>query len=517
MVKRHQAEGRTPCLFLFDGQAAGVSDPALSMFTENLLNAISAADPSGELVAELKGGLSILSDFAAQTSSVSSSLNRSSRHQTHDMALFRLLLWDMAEALSEGPGAPPSRTILDVLRRGREECLALSDISGQMRAEVERLLRSCPGYIGSCLLDPGNPVQRRAFYEGLSRFGLITSGSFVVEKSFEGEVDFEPRGARAFRPNGLRAVPFADEITADPLFKMAKSPLSERGALSVDRLKRKTRTTVEGRVFRALLEASWSDRRGHEYSFEQVENGRDILEAVLPDGKFTNYLFNREHPKGGSKAAFIIDELGFDPDDWRFLAAQLYDGLMLSEPRNLDIQKWVGGYGARFNSLVAVTSRAGKRGIIRAGWMLEPGKLPKLSTAVPDHEDVGLVSPPPPLVLPPRTGAADRWWSDLYAMANNSGREAAAAVLPTPMLLEEFGVIEEGEAGGAFVRILDAQLGFAPYLLQNELGVQHPQGGVVVYAKVASQSIERAQSYARAFARVLALNGVSSSVESYYS
>jgi hypothetical protein len=59
--------------------------------------------------------------------------------------------------------------------------------------------------------------------------------------------------------------------------------------------------------------------------------------------------------------------------------------------------------------------------------------------------------------------------------------------------------------------------GGSSYLLQTELGVQHPQGGVVVYAKVASQSIERAQSYARAFARVLALNGVSSSVESYYS
>lgn len=508
---------RAPCVFLFDGQAEGVSDPALSMFTEKLLEAISVADPKGELVAELKGGLPLLSDFAAEIRGVSSAPNRSQYHQTHDMSLYRLLLWDMAEALSESAGAPHSRKILDVLRLGREECLALSDIPAHMRETCDKLLNACPGYVGCCCLDAGNPIQRRAFYEGLSRFALIKDGFLILERSFEGYLDFEPRGARAFRPNGLRVVPFGDELMTAPVFRMQKAPMSERGALSVDRLKRKTRTTVEGRVFRALIGAFWSDRKGQGYSFEQAEAGRDILEAVLPDGKFTDYLFNRDHPKGKGKAGFIIDELGFDPKDWRYLAAQLYDGLMLSDPRDLVIQKWENGYGARFNSLVAVTSRKGKRGVLRAGWLLEPGKLPKLSTALPDREGAGLVEPPPPAVLLPRDTRGDDWWGELYALAGDSGRQAAAAVLPTPMLLEDFEVIEEGQAGGAFVRVPDARSGFAHWLLKSGLAPQDDGSGAIVFANVTSQSLERAQSYAKAFARVLALNGIPSTVESYYS
>ena len=76
------------------------------------------------------------------------------------MALYRLLLWDTAEALSEGPGAPDSLAILDVLRRGREECLALSDMPNNIRKVCDATLERCPGYVGSCPLDPGlmNPL-----------------------------------------------------------------------------------------------------------------------------------------------------------------------------------------------------------------------------------------------------------------------------------------------------------------------------------------------------------------------
>ncbi len=120
--------------------------------------------------------------------------------------------------------------------------------------------------------------------------------------------------------------------------------------------------TVEGRVFQALIETSWTDRAGQTYRFATAEPGHDILQAVLPDGKFTDYLFNRSHDRGGAKARFVIDELGFEPDDWRYLAAQFYDGLLLSEPRNLIIQRWPAGHGARFNAFVKVIShRQGRR------------------------------------------------------------------------------------------------------------------------------------------------------------
>ena len=302
--------------------------------------------------------------------------------------------------------------------------------------------------------------------------------------------------------------------TPDP-FRLEDAPSSIRGALSVDRLNRKSRTTVEGRVFRALSEASWADRIGKSYRFAAAETEQDILQAVLPDGKFTDYLFNRAHDRGGDKARFVMDELGFDPEDWRYLAAQFYDGLLLSEPRDLSIQRWKDGYGARFNVFVEVTSRIGKRGVMRTGWMLEPEKLPRLVTAVPDRCEDGLIKPPAPPVLPPQI-EGDARWERLFLLADERGRAAYAATIPTPLLLEDYGIIEEGAFGSASVLIADASSGFARWLIKTGRGDRVNGGGAAIYCTLSSHSSERADAYARAFARVLEFNGVSSRVETCY-
>jgi hypothetical protein len=466
------------------------------------------------MVAELRGGLPLLSDFAAQISEVSSGPRQSSHTQTHDMALYRLLLWDMAETLSEGAGAPDSHTILNVLQKRREECLALSDVPTHIRKTCDATLKRCPGYLGSCSVDAGNPIQRRAFFDGLMHLALISDGAVTQQRSVEGDEDFELEGARDFSPNGLKWVEYSYEETPNP-FRLDDAPLSIRGALSVDRLKRKTHTTVEGRVFRALSEASWSDRKGQSYRFAAAETGHDILQAVLPDGKFTDYLFNRDHDGGGSKARFVIDELGFEPDDWRYLAAQFYDGLLLAEPRDLSIKRWEDGYGARFNVFVEVTSRTGKRGVMCTGWMLKPKMLPSLATAFPDRCEHGLVRPPTPPVLAPQA-EDDTWWAKLFVLADERGRAAHAATLPTPMFLENYGVIEEGACGSARVLISDARRGFARWLIKTGHGDSGDKGGAAIYCALTSQSMERAEAYAMAFARVLALNGVPSRVETYY-
>jgi hypothetical protein len=514
MNERIPAKPKCPCLFLFDGGAKGVKEPALSTFTGALLDAISIADPSGALVAELRGGVATLPGFAAQISEVSSGLRQSGYIQRYDMALYRLLLWDMSEALSEAPGAPGSSAILDVLRMRREECLTLSDISEDVRTACGAALKGCPGYVGSCLIDPGNPIQRRSFYDELLHLALISDGTVTQQRSIEGDEDFELKGAKSFSPNGLKWVDYSYESEPEP-FRLDKVPLSARGALSVDRLNRKTHTTVEGRVFRALIEASWTDRMGQTYRFAVAEPGEDILLAVLPHGKFTDYLFNRDHHEGGAKARFVIDELGFEPDDWRYLAAQFYDGLLLSEPRDLIIKRWKNGYGARFNVFVEVTSRAGKCGVMRTGWMLEPQKLPSLVTAFPGRYEDGPVRPPTPPILAPQV-EDDTWWTKLFHLADEHGRAAHAATLPTPMLLENYGIIEDGESGSAKVLIADARRGFARWLMKSGRGDREDNGGAAIYCTLPSQSIERAEAYAMAFARVLALNGVPSRIETYY-
>ncbi|MCJ2187883.1 DUF6883 domain-containing protein [Novosphingobium beihaiensis] len=491
-----------------------MKEPALSTFTSALLGAVSTADPSGTLIAELRGGLPSLSDFAAQISEVSSEPRRTSYTQSHDMDVYKLLLWDMSVALSEGAQTSDVQNILDVLRKRQEECLALSDIPESLREACDVILRTQPGYIGSYPIDLGNPILRRAFYDDLMHLALISDGSVIQQLSIEGEKDFELQGAKNFAPNGLKWINYSF-ISTPTAYQIGTAPLSERGALSVDRLQRKTHVTVEGRVFQALMEASWSDRSGVTYKFAAAEPGQDILQAVLPDGKFTGYLFNRDHEKGGAKARFIIDELGFAADDWRYLAAQFYDGLLLSEPRNLVVRQWNGGQGAQFNAFIKVTSRRGNSGILRTGWMLEPKKLPRLVTAVPDRTEDGLAVAPEPPVLPPMSKNAD-YWGALFELADEHGQKAYEATVPTPMLLKDFGIIEEGECGSAYILVADARRGFARWLINEGRGDRHHKGGAAISCQMASQSVERAEAYAKAFARVLALNGVPSSVEKYY-
>lgn len=514
MSESTSAKKKRPYLFLFDGGAQGVKEPALSTFTKALFGAISISDPGGAVVAELRGGLPLLSEFAAQIDEVSSGPRQSGYKQTHDMALYRLLLWDMSETLSDGPGAPDPLAILNILRMRREECLTLSDLPNNIREACVNAISKTSGYIGACPIDAGNPIQRRAFYDGLMHLAYICDGAVTQQRSIEGDEDWELEGAREFKPNGLKWVDSNYGLAPIP-FRLENLPLSQRGALSLDRLRRKTSTTIEGRVFQALSQASWADRSGQTYQFTAAESGQDILQAVLPEGKFTDYLFNRDHDIGGAKARFVIEELGFDPNDWRFLAAQFYDGLLLSEPRDLYIQRWKGGYGARFNVRVEVTSRAGKRGIMRTGWMLIPQKLPTLVTAVPDRGEDGLVRPPTPPVLAPSAKGRD-WYEELFLLADDQGRNAHATTLPTPMLLEDFGIIEDGESGSASVIVADARRGFARWLIKSGRGDRRGQGGAAIYCNIPSQSVERASAYAMAFARVLALNGVPSQVETYY-
>jgi hypothetical protein len=503
-----------PCLFLFDNFADGINVIEPRTFRQWLFKAISAADPTGLLKAELRAGISTTMHFSEFVSAVKFESRSLGRTISHDQDLFKLMLWDASEALSGSAGHKVAHFILDVLRRGRDECFTLSAISNSIQMGMDRFLINCPGYVGAFRIDPGNPILMRSFFASLSHNALFKGGSVVLERSFEDDDNFEFEGARTFAPNGLKWRPhsFGD---IPKQFQLPKVVRTERGRLSVDRLRRRTHMTVTGRVFQELLEARWKDANGQVYEFSAAETEQDILKAVMPDGKFTDYLFNRNHKDGAGKAGFIIDELGFDPADWRYLAAQFYDGLLLSEPQNVQINKWEGGYAARFNVLVEITSRTGKKGILRTGWQIKPNELPQLNTAMPGHNSGAVVTPPLPPVLAPVDMPNDDWWQALYTLADEKGCLAHRDVIPTPMLIKDYGIVEEGKCGFAIVKISSGKSDFAKWLVKTGKGQKERKGGPAIACNIASQSIERSKAYALAFARVLALNGIQSSMKTF--
>ena len=78
------------------------------------------------------------------------------------------------------------------------------------------------------------------------------------------------------------------------------------------------------------------------------------------------------------------------------------------------------------------------------------------------------------------------------------------------------GIVEEGEFGSARVMIADGRRGFARWLLKTGRGERGNKGGAAIYCTLPSPSLDRAEAYATAVARVFALNGVPARVETYY-
>jgi hypothetical protein len=234
----------------------------------------------------------------------------------------------------------------------------------------------------------------------------------------------------------------------------------------------------------------------------------------MPEGKFTKYLFDRKHKGGGSKAAFFIDELGIEPEDWRYLAAQFYNGLLMARIEAVKLKEWEVGYNARFDVQMRVRSRSGNKAVVVTGWNMNPGKLPSLSTAFPGDRDMEAVEPgDPPIPLPGTRTDAD--WTPLWGWANTAGVRAGETVVPTSMYLVGFKPVSEGVCGNAAVRVPDARTGLARWLVRHGPGKTDSCGGAVVFSPLATQSLDCATAWARAVTSILRFNDVVAKVETY--
>ena len=188
----------------------------------------------------------------------------------------------------------------------------------------------------------------------------------------------------------------------------------------------------------------------------------------------------------------------------------------MAKPDDLELRDWDGGYGMRFNVQMRIRGREGAEGVVRTGWMLKPGSLPSLSSAVPGDRDADVVDPGEPPILPPGL-RTDQSWAALWGWASAAGIRALEAVVPTPMYLVGYPPIPEGEMGSVAVRVRDARRGLARWLARSGIGQGDGYGGTVVFDENPGTSLERAVAWARAVALVLKLNGIEAEIEKYSS
>jgi len=500
--------------FLFDGSIKGLPYPPLAYFTGELLLALRLVDHLGRTKSQLRVGMPILHSFAAKTSGVHSTQRSKGQTVSYDKDIYKHVICEWLNSIGEDWHTIQQEYGLNCLMQRTSECISLSSLDDDIRDAINTKLKDVSGYVGAFTIDPANPIHRNGFFNSLIYAAAIENGTVIQELSCDGEEEWPLEGSGQFRPGGLiwKQPGWLNQFGPAGL---ARQITSERGKKSALILARKRQLTIEERVLKELSEMRFLNVNLKEFEFNSVTQTSDILQAIMPEAKFTKYLFDRSSEKGRPKATFLIDILGISPEDWRYLAAQFYFGLLIAKPEDIEFKEWRTGYNVRFNVTMRIRSRSGKNAVLVSGWNMEPGKLPSLSTAKPGPHNANVIEPDnPPILLPGSRGNTE--WSQLWMWANEAGIREADSHVPTPMFLSGMDPMSEGDCGSAFVRIGDARRGFARWLKREGLGVSDGHGGTIVFCPILTQSFERANVWARAVALIVKLNGIKAEVQSYY-
>jgi hypothetical protein len=498
--------------FLFDADSDGVSAYYGGDFEPPFLRALSDADPRGVTQSTAYLGDIIIGTLCERVTAVSKKPRGSQYTMGHDNDLYRLIIWDLAEAFTEQWNTLDIESFPITLGRRNVYCITIESLLVEFRTEIDARLRPTSGYLGSVEVDLGNPIQKTLFLDQLIDVAVIAEGYVTMELSWEGSPETTFAGAEHFTPNGERRVAYGQLQQLKPSNPSVN--LSNRGRISAERYEGKRRYTVYDRVLSALANFRFRDDEPASFSFESSQKDKtEVLEADLPEAKFVRYLLNPDHPDGRSKAKFFNDKLGISASDWRYLAAQFHAGLRQTDLTKLKVKEWKDGYGASFNCTIPILGINGQTGIVETNWILKPGRLPQLSTAFPAQRTSDIVIAKDRIQTVPSDLSGKAKWEAIYAVAHEARTAAAKKCVPTPMKIVGFDVIMEGSCGYAHIHIPDARRGFARWLVRSGKGSNHYRSGAVLYASVDSQSYDRAVAYAEAFATVLQLNGIKCSVE----
>jgi hypothetical protein len=498
--------------FFFNANAEGTPSFYGGVFDPAFLKALAAADPTGSTSSCVLRGDLLIEALCRRVTSVSNSHKNHSWVQGYDMELYRTVIWDQADAWSQQWRTVDLGSFPLILAQNRVYCIVLPSLPTRLRERVDKQLRTTGAYLGGLEIDHGNPIQYALFIHHLIDSAFVMDGAVYLERGWDGVDDTLFEGASDFSPRGeQRLGPEEFELLKPAIPRLLG--ISDRGRLSAERYEGKRTYTIEERVIQSL--AQLRDTGKTPFAFKSSQNANALLEADLPEAKFIRYLLNPDHKDGAGKAKFFHEVLGIDAADWRYLAAQFYEGLRRSSLSDLKIKTWDGGIGASFNCVLPITGLNGRVARVFTNWIMRPGQLPQLSTARPEEDPNARidVSPTQPNIVS-TFASAEEQWKELYRIAHAVGTTAWEQCVPTPIRIKGFGVEMEGLCGSASIRIPDARRDFARWVVRSKIGSRHYRGGADIFVFHPSQSIDRATAYAKAFAAVLELNGIQCTVES---
>lgn len=491
--------------FLFDSNAPGLSSFYGGSCDRLFFEALLHADAKGEVRTRVCRGDVILQSMTGYAISVSMR-TRFRQHEFADDADLRISL--AVELAALFVKRSPSLDLYEIaasLLTKNIYVITCGTLPAEIADATDRELRPSAAYVAMTRIDMTSVIERSLFVEYVFRdMAVVGRDLLVAITSEEDSKLLGPHRKASFR--SIVLLPENEfEETAPPL----PSPPAPKLADSlVDIVRRKKRKSVRAGLLMRLM-------RMHDVTGTIDLGHSDESGVHVPESKLARYSLDENHSKGRDHAELFRRLLGLDANEWRFLRAQLEKAIETAEPENWRIEH----DGVKFDALLPVVGRNGRSMTVRTGWIVRRNEPPQLTTAyiAKEEEQDGRAGTAPPVVDRELAGA-DRW-SAIYVLARAAGEKAARECVPTPMFLElsvghRF-VEVEGACGGAAVILPDGRSSFARWLRKHGFASRFYPSGYAAWARVQSQSMERARAYAEAMARVFEANGIACRVHTY--
>lgn len=106
----------------------------------------------------------------------------------------------------------------------------------------------------------------------------------------------------------------------------------------------------------------------------------DARSAVVASEKVRDYLLNRDHPDGGSKAAWFLS-LGYNRSEFQLLANDLLAVAGDCDSFVAETTK----FGVKYRASGELARPGHRPGRVMTVWIVEGGEPPRLVTAYPDN------------------------------------------------------------------------------------------------------------------------------------
>jgi hypothetical protein len=506
-----------PFAFLFTSSEREEPREELTL-DEAFLAALKAADPEGKSSMRIyRGGLLLASGAqklrAISVEKLSSPVRRTAtravQSYTHatDETLYGFRLGDFVETSLERWNTFQRTTFWDHLANRATDVTVVSELCPKVARAMDAHLRSHVRYLGVFSPDLGNPLHRELLVDLLFKNAFIRDGIVYGGCDESGDFHFSFFGVKQF--SGREVVPLKKEdFDRDaPAFNV-DVPLSPRGLMTLQQLERLNRLDVHQRVMQAVSYTRTASSLPFDWDLSQLPDNPD--EISVHASKLTMYLLDAEG-KDPSKAKFFREVLQIGPNDWKFLQAQLLDGLAALKLDNIRIED---AYGIRFDARFPVTGTNGTTATILTAWMVRRGERASLTTAYPLKKDSALEeSAQRPLVVLGIRHGKERW-AAIHALAKDHARAAMNECVPKPMVVGGE-VIMEGTIGTAYVVVRDGRSAFARWARNNGIGRSHYPHGTAIEAERVGQSSRSATAYANAYAHVLRRNEIECKVETH--